>query len=123
MKNKGVYQKEEDVIQVSPSLQPARTAGGTNIWTGTQETSPEPPKEKRAKRKGGDEEPEEGEIIDSSDEEKGDENKGNAEISTSCDKSPAKGMEVVVDEPAVMTVNVNAGVNKHGDSSGDQCLN
>lgn len=114
-----MYQKEEDVIQVPRSPQLACTAGGANIWTGTQESSPEtePPKEKRAKTKGGDEEPEEGEITDSSDEEEGEEHEGN----TSCDKSPANDMEVIVDEPAVMAVNVNAGVNKHSDSSRDQC--
>lgn len=102
MKNKGVHQKEEGVIQVSPSLQRACTAGGTNIWTGTQENSPEtePPKEKRAKIEGGDAEPEEGEIIDSSDDEKEGGDEGNTEENASCDKSPANDMEVIKDEPA-----------------------
>ncbi|XP_049444709.1 box C/D snoRNA protein 1 [Epinephelus fuscoguttatus] len=86
-KKEDVEQEKQDVIQVSPSLQGARTPRETNIWTGTPETSPEtePPQMKRAKREGGKEEVEEGEIIDSSDEEE--EQEGNAEDSTPCSKS------------------------------------
>ncbi|KAL7396933.1 hypothetical protein ABVT39_013918 [Epinephelus coioides] len=86
-KKEEVEQEKQDVIQVSPSLQGACTPRGTNIWTGTPETSPEtePPQMKRAKREGGKEEVEEGEIIDSSDEEE--EQEGNAEDSTPCSKS------------------------------------
>ncbi|XP_051233169.1 box C/D snoRNA protein 1 [Dicentrarchus labrax] len=103
-KNKGMYQEKEDVTQVSPSLHGACTPGETNIWTGTPETSPEtkPPQAKRAKREAGEEEPEDGEIVDSSDEEKeeGEEN-GDASCVKSCDdaKSPANDMEVIKDEP------------------------
>lgn len=62
------------MTQVSPSVQGPPT--GTNIWTGTPETSPEaePPKQKRAKRESGDEELEEGEIRESSDEEEEEDN-------------------------------------------------
>ncbi|KAM9358422.1 uncharacterized protein znhit6 [Symphorus nematophorus] len=129
-KNKGADHKKEDVTQVSPSLQGACTLGGTNIWTGTPETSceTEPPQEKRAKKEAEEEEPEEGEITDSSDEEKEEEEEGNAEENTSCAKScddaksPANETEVVKDDPA--DVNVCAGFSKHSDSSGrDQCIN
>lgn len=92
-------QKEEGVIQVSPSSQQG-TSGEANIWTETQEMSPEtePPKEKRAKRVGGDEEPEEGEITDSGDEEKGKDSEGNADGQASCDKSPIDGAEVIKED-------------------------
>lgn len=95
-KNKEVYQKEEDVIQVSQSLQLTCSSGETNIWTGTQETCPEsePPNEKRAKREG-DKEPEEGEITDGSDEEKGKVIEGHAEEYTSCENRSVDGMEVI----------------------------
>ncbi|XP_059197401.1 box C/D snoRNA protein 1 [Centropristis striata] len=132
-KKEGVDQKGEDVFQVSPFKQGACTPGGTNIWTGTPETSSEtePPRVKRAKREAREEEIEEGELIDSSDEEK-EEEKGNTEDNTpcvkSCDgaKSPANEMEVIKDKPAVhsVDVNVNDGVNeKDSDSSRDQCIN
>lgn len=105
-KNKGVNQKKEDVAQASPSVQESCTPGGAYIWTATPETSPEnePPQEKRAKREAGEEEPEDGEIVDSSDEEE--EDKGNTEENTSCvkscdgAKSPANDMGVIKDEPA-----------------------
>ncbi len=86
--NKGVHQKQEDVTQVSLSVQGASTPGGTDIRRGRAETSPEtkPPQEKRAKREAGDEEQEEGEIIDSNDEEeeeeKEKEEEGNARENT-----------------------------------------
>ncbi|XP_073332746.1 box C/D snoRNA protein 1 [Pagrus major] len=102
-KNQGVDQKREEVTQVSQKG--ASTPGGTNIWTGTPETSPEtePPQEKRAKREAGEEEPEEGEIVDSSDEEE-EEEEGNAEDNTSCVKScdgaKSSANELIKDEPA-----------------------
>ncbi|XP_010729260.1 box C/D snoRNA protein 1 [Larimichthys crocea] len=82
-KNEGVDQKMKVVTQVSSSLQEACTHEATDIWTGTSETSPEtePPKEKKAKRETGEEEPEEGEIVDSSDE---GEEKESADENTSC---------------------------------------
>ena len=102
-KNKGVDHKREEVTQVSPSQKGACTPGETNIWTGTPETSPEtePPQEKRAKREVGQEEPEEGEIVDSGDEE---EEEGNAGVVTSCVKSSdgakSSANELIKDEPA-----------------------
>ncbi|XP_070817316.1 box C/D snoRNA protein 1 isoform X2 [Chaetodon trifascialis] len=105
-KNKGVDQKKEDVVQVSPSVQGSCTPRGASIWTVTPETSPEtePPQEKRAKREAGEEEAEDGEIVDSSDEEE--EKEGNTEEKTSCGescdgaKSPANDAEVIKDKPA-----------------------
>ncbi|KAM8745644.1 box C/D snoRNA protein 1 [Acanthopagrus schlegelii] len=102
-KNKGVDHKREEVTQVSPSQKGACTPGETNIWTGTPETSPEtePPQEKRAKREVGQEEPEEGEIVDSGDEE---EEEGNAGVDTLCVKSSdgakSSANELIKDEPA-----------------------
>ncbi|XP_035810977.2 box C/D snoRNA protein 1 [Amphiprion ocellaris] len=103
-KNDGMDKEKEVETQVAPSPQGSCTPAGSNIWT--QETTPEieSPKEKRAKREAGEEEQEEGEIIDSSDEEEED---GNADVNTSCNrscddpKSPANGLEVIKDEPAV----------------------
>lgn len=114
----------EDVTQVSPSLQGACTPGGNNIWTATPETSAEtePPQEKRAKREAGEEEPEEGEIMDSSDEEKEKEEEGNPEVITpsgeNCDgvKGPANEMEVIKDEPANQCINEEI-TGSTGDSS------
>ncbi|XP_074524645.1 box C/D snoRNA protein 1 [Halichoeres trimaculatus] len=90
--NKSV-QEEDDVAQVSPSIQ--RPPTGTNIWTGTPETSPEaePPKQKRAKRESGDE-LEEGEIKDSSDEDE------EEEESCSGAKSCANDAEAIKDGQA-----------------------
>lgn len=125
-KREGVEQEKKDAIQVSPSLHGARTSGGTNIWTGTPETSPEsgPPQVKRVKREAVKEEVEEGEIIDSSEEE------GNADdntpCATSCDgaRSPANDMEVIKDEPTDrVDVNVDDGINKPSGSSRDQGIN
>ena len=104
-KSEVVDQQKEDVTQVSPSLQGSRTTGGTTIWTGTQETSPEtePPQEKRAKRELGEVEQEEGEIVDSSEEDEEEEEEGNAEENSPCDnscgnaKSPANDMQVIKD--------------------------
>lgn len=90
-----MHQKEEGVIQVSPSSQQG-TSGEADIWTETPET--EPPKEKRAKREGGDEEPEEGEITDSSDEDQGKDSEGNTDGKASCDNSPTNGTEAVKEE-------------------------
>lgn len=109
--------EEEDVIRVSPS----------NIWTETPDTSPETeaPQVKRAKREAGNEDVEEGEIPDSSDEEK-EEEEGQIEDNTpcgrSCDnaKSPANNMEMINDSE---DLNVNDGINKHSDSSRDLCIN
>ncbi|XP_045906540.1 box C/D snoRNA protein 1 isoform X2 [Micropterus dolomieu] len=125
-KTKKVDQEKRDFTQVSPFLQGTCTPGGTNIWTGTPETSPEtkPPQEKRAKREAGQEEPEEGEIIDSSDEEK---DEANSEENTSCGKScdgaksPANDMVVI--KMNHHTVNVDDVINKHSDHSRDQCIN
>ncbi|XP_074491084.1 box C/D snoRNA protein 1 isoform X1 [Sebastes fasciatus] len=124
-KKEGVDQEKKDAIQVSPSLQGACTPGGANIWTRTPETSPEtePPQVKRAKREAGEEELEEGEIMDSNDEEEEDE--GNPEECVkSCDgaTSPANDVGVIKDKPAdSVDVNVDDdGINKHSDSSRDQ---
>ncbi|XP_040896161.1 box C/D snoRNA protein 1 [Toxotes jaculatrix] len=128
-KREGVDQEKEEVTQVSPSVQGSRTTGGTSIWTGTPETSPEtePPQEKRAKREPA--EIEEGEIVDSSGEDK-EEGEGNAEENTRCDKScghaksPANDMQVVKYERGhSVDINVDDGINKHSDSSRDQCIN
>lgn len=130
-KKEGVDREKDDVIQVSPSLQGACTPGGTNIWTGTPETRPktEPLLVKWAKMEAGKGEIEEGEIIDSSDEEK-EEEEGNTEDNTPCGKSfdsaksLANDMEVIKDEPAdSVDVNVDDGLNKHSDSSRAQCIN
>ena len=109
--------EEEDVIRVSPS----------NIWTETPDTSPETeaPQVKRAKREAGNEDVEEGEIPDSSDEEK-EEEEGKIEDNTpcgrSCDnaKSPANNMDMINDSE---DLNVNDGINKHSDSSRDLFIN
>lgn len=101
--SKEAHKDEEGVIQISASPQPAPAAEGTDIWTETQEASPEtePPKEKRAKRErdNEEEEPEEGEITDSSDDEKGVEREGNAG-EASRDQSPANDTEEAKEEPA-----------------------
>ncbi|XP_042340168.1 box C/D snoRNA protein 1 [Plectropomus leopardus] len=121
--------KKEEVNQVSPSLQGACTPRGTNIWTGTPETSPETelPQVKRARREAGEEEVEEGEIIDSSEEEEKERNaEENTSFSYSCDgaKRPASDMEAIKDKPAdSVGVNVNDDINKHSDSSRDQSIN
>ncbi|XP_071342517.1 box C/D snoRNA protein 1 [Trachinotus anak] len=126
-KSGGVDQEKKDVTQVAPPLQGSCTTGGTNIWTETPETSPEtePPQEKRAKRESGEEELEEGEIVDSGDEDKEDE-EGNAEENTPCEngcseaKSPANDMQLIKDELGVsVDINVDGGIHKHSDSSRD----
>ncbi|XP_022593835.1 box C/D snoRNA protein 1 [Seriola dumerili] len=130
-KSEGVDRKKEDLTQVTPSLQGSRTTGRTNIWTETPETSPEtePPQEKRAKRESVEEELEEGEIVDSSEEDKEDE-EGKAEENTPCDngcgdtKSLANDVKVIKAELGVtVDINVDGGINKHSDSSRDQCVN
>uniref|UniRef100_UPI0037E808F6 box C/D snoRNA protein 1 n=1 Tax=Semicossyphus pulcher TaxID=241346 RepID=UPI0037E808F6 len=120
-KSKGPDQEKDDVTRVPPSIQ------GTNIWTGTKETSPEaePPREKRAKREAGEEEMEEGEIADSSDEEEGDA-EGNSPCVKSRDgaESPAHDREAFKDGPAdTMDTNVDDSMNKHSDSRRDLCIN
>lgn len=68
-KNKGTDQKLEDSIQFLPSGD-AGSMGETGICSGNQKTSPEAESpEKRRAESGGDEEAEEGEIVDSSDKE------------------------------------------------------
>lgn len=69
-KDKGTDQKTGDASQALPSEDVACTTGGNEVCPGSQMTSPDPetPERKRAK-KGGDEEAEEGEIVDSGDEE------------------------------------------------------
>ncbi|XP_071781749.1 box C/D snoRNA protein 1 [Centroberyx gerrardi] len=128
------------VTQVPPSPPRSCTPGGTSVWSGTQETSPEiePPKEKRAKRETGKEELEEGEIIDSSDEEEEKEDEeGNVEEETLVIKSYTGGdgtkghanvltdMKATEDELADSVGNDDddAGVGKHSDSGRDQCIN
>lgn len=65
-------EEEEPAVHVPAATQRSRTQEGSNISTGVQETAPEtePPLEKRAKRGAGEEEQEEGEIVDSSYEDK-----------------------------------------------------
>ncbi|XP_069009205.1 box C/D snoRNA protein 1 [Embiotoca jacksoni] len=128
-KDDGLDQKKEVVTQVSPPPRESCTPGGTNIWMRTRETIPEtePRQEKKAKRGAVEEEPEEGEIMDSNDDDDEEEEEdGNAEKSTPCDKScDDTNMEVIKDEraaePAVLD-NVGDAVNKHIDSSRDQCV-
>ncbi|XP_047192914.1 N(G),N(G)-dimethylarginine dimethylaminohydrolase 1 isoform X2 [Scophthalmus maximus] len=104
-KGEGVNRREEDVTRDSPSPQGPCTTRGPNIWTGTRETRPktEPPQEKRAQRELGEGEAEEGEIIDSSEDEE--QEGGNAEENPPCDnscgdaRSPAVDTQVVKDEP------------------------
>ncbi|GAA6221337.1 box C/D snoRNA protein 1 [Lates japonicus] len=126
-KSEGVNQDKEDVTQVSPYC----ATGGTNIWTGTPETSSgvEPPQEKRAKRESGEEEVEEGEILGSS-EEDNEEEEGNAEENTPCDNScgaakhPAHDVQVIKDELGdSVDINVDDGVSKPSDSSRDRSIN
>ncbi|XP_026179242.1 box C/D snoRNA protein 1 [Mastacembelus armatus] len=127
-KSKRVDQ-EEDVTPVSPLLQRSHTPGG-NIWMRPAEISPEtePPQEKRAKREAGEEELEEGEIVDSNEEEEMEE-EGNAEGNTPCKKcndtrSPANDMEALTGElKDSADVNVRDSINKHSDSSRYQCIN
>lgn len=87
-KTEGLDQEKEDVKHVSPSLQGFRTPGATSIWMGTSENSPETrqPQEKRAKREAEEEELEEGELMNSSEEEK-EEVEGNGEDNTQCNRS------------------------------------
>ncbi|XP_062280407.1 box C/D snoRNA protein 1 isoform X1 [Scomber scombrus] len=116
-----------DLTQVSPSG--SRIPGGTDIWTGTSETSPEtkPPQEKKAKKEAGKEELEEGELTDSSDE---DEEEGNTVQNNPCNKgcdgakSSADDMDFTEDELADSVDKVaDDSNNKHSDSSRDQCIN
>nr|XP_020489360.2 box C/D snoRNA protein 1 [Labrus bergylta] len=83
-KSNKLVQDKEDVTKVSPSKEGTHNPAGTNIWTETPETSPEaePPKQKRAKRELSEEKLEEGEIMDSNDEEE-----RNADEKTPCDVS------------------------------------
>ncbi|XP_044217618.1 box C/D snoRNA protein 1 [Thunnus albacares] len=126
-KSKGVDQVEEDLTQVSPSG--SHIPERTNIWMGTSETSPEtePPLEKRAKKEAGNGELEEGEIIDSGDEEEEEENiEENTPCNKSCysAKSPANDTDFTKDELADSVDKVvDDGINKHRDSSRDQCVN
>lgn len=125
-KKEEVDQEKEDVTRVTPkSLQGACTPRGTNIWTGTPETSPEtdPPQEKRAKREAVAEDLEEGELMDSSDEENEEEGEGNAEEKTPCSESCDGAKDTTIQDEPADSVNVNDGINKHSDSSRDQCLN
>ncbi|KAM4549356.1 box C/D snoRNA protein 1 [Odontesthes bonariensis] len=70
-RNVGMDQEEEVVAQVSPSVQGSCRRAGTSIYTRAQESNAdsELPQRKRAKRGKQLEEQEEGEIIDTSDEE------------------------------------------------------
>lgn len=117
-----------DPTQVSPSG--SCIPGGTDIWTGTSETSPEtePPQEKKAKKEAGKEELEEGELTDSSDEEEVVE--GNTVQNNPCNKgcdgakSPADDMDFTEDELADSADKVvDDSNNKPSDSSRDQCIN
>ncbi|XP_068445582.1 box C/D snoRNA protein 1 [Clinocottus analis] len=104
LKKEGVDQDKEGAIRVSPSLQGACNLRGTDIREGTPETSPETqrPQVKMTKSEAGKGGLEEGELMDSSDEEESE--KGKAEENTpcgkSCDdaKSPANDMEVNEDK-------------------------
>lgn len=96
-KNKGMDQKSEDGIQFLPSEDVNCTMGGPNICSGNQKNSPEPetPEKKRAKR-GGDEEAEEGEIVDSSDEE----DEGITVEKAACEVNSANHTEGIEEEAA-----------------------
>lgn len=82
-------QKTEDAIQV---LLSEDVTEGSNICSGGQKASPEPepPETKRAKR-GGNEEAEEGELVDSSDGE---------DDNAACDMRPANHTEGIGEEAA-----------------------
>lgn len=97
VKNKGMDQKSEDGIQFLLSEDVNCSMGGTNICSGNRKTSPEPetPEKKRAKR-GGDEEAEEGEIVDSSDEE----DEGITIEKAACDVESAAHTEGIEEEAA-----------------------
>ncbi|XP_034530070.1 box C/D snoRNA protein 1 [Notolabrus celidotus] len=115
-------QEKEHVTQVSPSIQGAYNRTGTNIWTGTPETSPEaePPKQKRAKRETGDDDMEEGEIMDSSDEEE--ENSVKKESGDGA-KRCVNDIRVIKDGTAdSVDSNVDDSLAKHSDSSRDECV-
>lgn len=121
-KNEGVERQREDLTQVTPSLQGSRTTGGTNIWTETPET-------REARRESAEKELEEGELVDSTEEDNEDE-EAKAEENTPCEnggsdaKGPVNDLEVMEDElGAGVDDNVNAGINKDGDSGRDQCVN
>lgn len=71
---KNVWTDQEEVeTKVSPQRQGSSTPAGTDICSRAQEFTPktEQPSEKRAKRGAGEEEREEGELVDSSGEEDG----------------------------------------------------
>ncbi|XP_029003463.1 box C/D snoRNA protein 1 [Betta splendens] len=120
----GGVDRENDVKQVSTSLQGSHTPGGVNIWMGTSETRSEidKPQQKGAKRKAEGEELEEGELTDSSEEEN---DKHVTPDNKSCDqaRSPATEPEVVKDEVGDdMDINVDEGVIRRSDGSTDQCI-
>jgi len=77
--------QEKEVVALSPSVQGSCRRVGTSISTGALESNPEtePPLEKRAKRGEQIEEQEEGEIIDTSDEE----DEANLDGNTQCNES------------------------------------
>ncbi|CAJ1061084.1 box C/D snoRNA protein 1 [Xyrichtys novacula] len=110
--SEGVDQEKEGVIQASSSLPEVKTPKDTTTERGTPETSPEsePPKQKRAKRESGDEDLEEGEIMDSSDEE---ERESRSDADSSAKTEPAGSAVTDVDN----------GTTKHTDSSRDECAN
>ncbi|KAM7409789.1 hypothetical protein PAMA_001332 [Pampus argenteus] len=122
-KSEVVDQEDDDLTRVSSSG--IHIPEGTNICT--SETSPEtePPQEKKARKEAAGGELEDGEIIDSSDEEEEGNTEENTPCKKSCDraKSPANDMDSTKDELAESVDKVVDGINKHSDSSRDQCIN
>lgn len=90
-------QRSEDKIRFLPLKDVNVTRGGSHICSENQKTSPGPetPEKKRPKR-GGDEEAEEGEIVDSGDEE----DEGIAVEKTACDADAANRTEGIEEEAA-----------------------
>ncbi|KAF7660021.1 hypothetical protein LDENG_00290060 [Lucifuga dentata] len=137
-----------ELTQVSTSPQGSCTAGRGSIWMGTPETSPEtePPEEKRAKREEAREELEEGELVESSDEEREQEGiiredthlvrAGAGDGGAKIHDNVGIDMEVTKEEQADRVDNVDDGnddddgggddgdgFGKHNESSRSECLN
>ncbi|XP_041862926.1 box C/D snoRNA protein 1 isoform X2 [Melanotaenia boesemani] len=96
-KNAGTVQDREAVAWVSPSVQESCTPVATNIQRRPQESTPETesPLEKRPKRRVQMEEQEEGEIMDTSDEEEGTNENTLCDESQNISRSAANDMENV----------------------------
>ncbi|XP_029906098.1 box C/D snoRNA protein 1 [Myripristis murdjan] len=143
-KTQGVDQGKSKLTHAPGPKPGSCTPEEISSWTGMQETSAEtePPKEKRAKRETGEEDLEEGEIIDSSEEEEKEEEEGNIEEDTLENKSciggdNSKGPANVINDMRATKDELlhtagdddddeddddDASVSKHNTSRKDQCL-